>query len=419
MTLLKKVSPADVRERRAHPVDEGTLAEAREIVEAVRTGGVDAVRACAERFGELKPGESLVLGPDTMRSALDGLDGSTRGALERAASRIDAFARAQRDAVREMKIAIPGGEAGHSVLPVTDAGCYAPGGRYPLPSSVLMTAITARAAGCGRVVVASPGAHPVMLASASIAGADEFLRVGGAHAIASLAYGFEGLRACDVIAGPGNKWVTAAKQFVHGVVGIDMLAGPSELVVLADEHADPATVAADLLAQAEHDTDASAMLVTTHAGLVDAVERELAAQLATLETREVARVALGNGFACVCAGMDEAMGVVERIAPEHLELSCAEAEAVRARVRHAGMVFVGDATPEVAGDYGAGPNHTLPTGGTARYSAGLSVLDFLRVRSWLRIDDPAGASGVLHDTAALARVEGLAAHERSACRRLR
>ena len=314
---LKRVSPDEVTERRAHPVDKATLEGARAIVEGVRTGGETELRAYAERFGERGSGEALVLGPDTMREALVAIDGDTRAALERAAGRIATFARAQREAVRDTTIDIEGGQAGHTVEPVTDAGCYAPGGRYPLPSSVLMTALTARAAGCGRVVVASPGAHPVMLAAASIAGADEFLCAGGAHGIAALAYGFEGFRACDVIAGPGNRWVTAAKHLVHGVVGIDMLAGPSELVVLADGSADAGTVAADLLAQAEHDTDASAMLVTTDAARVVDVERELNAQLATLETAEVAREALGNGFACVCASMDEAIKVIDRIAPEH------------------------------------------------------------------------------------------------------
>ncbi|MEM1422376.1 MAG: histidinol dehydrogenase [Planctomycetota bacterium] len=413
---LRRMSADEVVERRAHPVDAETIEGARVIVEGVRTGGEAALRGYAERFGERGSGDPLVLGPDAMRESLESIDPATRGALERACGRIAAFARAQRGAVRDVSIGIDGGRAGHTVEPVTDAGCYAPGGRYPLPSSVLMTAVTAREAGCGRVVVASPGAHPVMLAAASIAGADEYLCAGGAHGVAALAYGFDGFRACDVIAGPGNRWVTAAKQLVHGVVGIDMLAGPSELVVLADGSADAGTVAADLLAQAEHDTDASAMLVTTDGALVEAVERELGAQLATLETAGVARVALGNGFACVCASMDEALKVVDRIAPEHLELACADADALRARVRHAGMVFVGDATPEVAGDYGAGPNHTLPTGGTARYSAGLNVLDFLRVRSWLRFDEP--SEGVMRDTAALAHVEGLRAHARAAERRL-
>jgi phosphoribosyl-ATP pyrophosphohydrolase/phosphoribosyl-AMP cyclohydrolase/histidinol dehydrogenase len=275
-----------------------------------------------------------------------------------------------------------------------------------------MTAIAARAAGCRRVAVASPGAPPVMLAAAAIAGADGFLAVGGAHAIAALAHGFEGFEPVDVIAGPGNRWVTAAKQIVSGVVGIDMLAGPSELLVLADETADAAIVAADLLAQAEHDEDARPVLVTTSAALADTVEGELATQLETLPTRDTARAALRNGFACVVETVEEAIAVSDRIAPEHLEIMTADAEGVASRIRSAGALFIGPGSPEVLGDYGAGPNHTLPTGGTARFCAGLSVMDFLRLRTWIRIDQPDAA--LLADTARLAGIEGLAAHAAAA-----
>jgi phosphoribosyl-ATP pyrophosphohydrolase/phosphoribosyl-AMP cyclohydrolase/histidinol dehydrogenase len=222
--------------------------------------------------------------------------------------------------------------------------------------------------------------------------------------------------ACDVIVGPGNRWVTAAKHAVSAVCGIDMLAGPSELLVIADDTADPETVAADLIAQAEHDTDAMACLVTTDPGLPDRVDRCLFDQLGRLPTARVAREAItNNGWACVVGTLDEAIAVSDRIAPEHLEILCRDAGAVAARVRHAGGVFIGRRAAEVLGDYGAGPNHTLPTGRTARVRGGLCVFDFLRVRTWLEMDDP---RVIAADAAALGRIEGLEGHARSAEARL-
>jgi phosphoribosyl-ATP pyrophosphohydrolase/phosphoribosyl-AMP cyclohydrolase/histidinol dehydrogenase len=282
-----------------------------------------------------------------------------------------------------------------------------------------MTAAVARVAGVSGVVVASPRPAPVTLAAAHVAGADALLAVGGAQAVAALAYGVSGLDPVDVIVGPGNRWVTAAKQLVSGLVGIDMLAGPSELLVLADESADPAVVAADLLAQAEHDTDALPILVTPHEPLIGAVEREIEAQLFTLPTAPTAREALRRGFAVLVGSLDEALPLVDLLAPEHLELELANAAEIAPRIRNAGAIFVGSHAAEVLGDYGAGPNHVLPTGTTARYTGGLSVLTFLRMRTWLRIDQPEQARQVVEDAVALARLEGLEGHARSAARRLR
>ncbi|MEO0629238.1 MAG: histidinol dehydrogenase, partial [Planctomycetota bacterium] len=223
---------------------------------------------------------------------------------------------------------------------------------------------------------------------------------------------------CDVIVGPGNKWVTAAKQLVSGIVGIDMLAGPSELLVIADDSADPATVAADLLAQAEHDTDAVPMLLTTSPTLANRVEHELADQLVSLSTRDTATSALANGFACETNSPDEARVVADTIAAEHVELLLADPEPFARSLRNAGALFIGHETAEVLGDYGAGPNHTLPTGGTARFQAGLSVTHFLRLRTWLRIDDAKAAEPLVRDASHLARLEGLEGHAKSAEARL-
>jgi phosphoribosyl-ATP pyrophosphohydrolase/phosphoribosyl-AMP cyclohydrolase/histidinol dehydrogenase len=415
--LLRRISPDQVTSLRRDPVDAEALSVATQIVDDVRRRGEVALREHAERYDGLLPGQPLVIERTELLIALDALAPHERGLLDRTADRIRRFAAAQRHCLQELTCAIPGGAAGHTIAPVEAAGCYAPGGRFPLPSSVLMTVIPARVAGVETVWVASPQPTAVTLAAAALAGADALLCAGGAHAIAALAYGAGPVPPCDAVVGPGSRWVTAAKQLVAGRVAIDMLAGPSELVVLADHSADAALVAADLLAQAEHDADARPLLVTTSEPLADATEQQLARQLVSLPTAETARAALSNGLSVVANDLPEAVRLCDRIAPEHLALHVADAQAVAARVRHYGSLFVGAQTAEVLGDYGAGPNHVLPTGGTARSTGGLSVLTFLRVRTWLRIDDSRAAAGLYADAMALARLETLEAHARSAIAR--
>jgi phosphoribosyl-ATP pyrophosphohydrolase/phosphoribosyl-AMP cyclohydrolase/histidinol dehydrogenase len=395
-------------------VDGSTLARAAEIVDEVRRGGEDALRRFAEDFGECDSEQPLLVGRSRLQASLESLPDDQRTLIDRVARRIEVFALAQRTTLRDLDLDVPGGAAGHTISPVENAGCYAPGGRYPLPSSVLMTAVTARAAGVREVWVASPRPSAITLAAAARAGADGLLAAGGAHAIAALAYGIGGPPACDVVVGPGNRWVTAAKKLVSGDVGIDMLAGPSELVILADRSADPEMVAADLLAQAEHDPDALPVLVTTDPQLADAVDTALEARLADLPTREIARAAVGNGFLVVAESIEEAGAVCDRLAPEHLQVLTEDAETVAAGLRHYGGLFVGSTSAEVFGDYGIGPNHTLPTGGVARYKGGLSVFDFLRVRTWLRMDGGPGTAEMTADAAAMARLEGLEGHARAA-----
>lgn len=393
------------------------LEVAQPIVRAVKERGEAALREYAERFGEIAKGADLVIGRDALRGALEGLPRDDRARLERVAARIRGFAEAQRAALNDVEVTIPGGCAGHHVSPVERAGCYAPGGRYPLPSSVLMTAVTARVAGVSSVWVASPKPSAVTLAAAAVAGAEAVLAAGGAHGIAALAHGAGPVPACDVIVGPGNRYVTAAKHLVSGNVRIDQLAGPSELVVLADAAADPALVAADLIAQAEHDPDALPVLVTTDEDLVAAVNRELARQLMDLPTAGIATPALAHGGAVVARSLEDAIEACDLIAPEHLEVIMERAEAVAARLGTYGGLFVGAGAAEVLGDYGAGPNHVLPTGGSARSRGGLSVLDFVRVNTWMRIDDPEAAGGLVDDAMWLAGVEGLEGHRRAGGRR--
>ncbi len=417
--LLRDRTVEEIVRQRCVALPAEALDAAAEIVAAVRRGGEPALRQQAERFGELRPNEPIVIERRGLADALRALDGADRERLERVAGRIRAFAEAQRGAVREVTISVPGGVAGHRIVPVMRAGCYAPGGRYPLPSSVLMTAITARVAGVAQVIVASPKPSRLVLAAAAVAGADAVVPVGGAQAIAALAYGAGPVPACDVVVGPGNRYVTAAKHLVATTVGIDTLAGPSELIVFADASADPGLVAADLLAQAEHDTDAVPLLVTTDTTLPRRVNDELSRQMADLPTSQIAGVALTNG-GVICVGtLDEGVAACDAIAPEHLALQLADPAAaiVTLRLRNYGTLFVGPSAGEVLGDYGAGPNHVLPTGGAARGMGGLSVLTFLRLRTWLRIDDAAAACELADDSAWFARAEGLEGHARSAERR--
>lgn len=416
---LRRLDPDQVATARRDPIDDDTLARATEIIQRTRSGGESALREIAESLGDLEPGQPMVIDRAELDAAAVAIEPEVLALLQRTADRIAAFADAQRQSVVNLKVAVPGGIAGHSVSPVERAGCYAPGGRYPLPSSVLMTAVTARAAAVAEVWVASPRPTPITLAAASVAGADALLAVGGAHAIAALAYGAGQVPACDVVVGPGNRYVTAAKKLVSGDVGIDLLAGPSELVVLADDTADPATVAADLLAQAEHDPDALPVLVTISESLADAVDAEISRQLEKLPTRTTAAAAIDGGFSVIAESIHQAVEVCDRIVPEHLQVLTADPDLVAARLTHWGGLFVGPTSAEVFGDYGAGPNHTLPTSGVARFKGGLSVLDFLRVRTWMKLEPGDGAEEMARDAAELARLEGLEAHARAAERRAR
>ena len=394
-------------------LDPDTLSAAATIVDTVRERGDSGLREFIATF-EGRSGDPLVIDRSELDRAAARLAADQREVLSRTAHRIRAFAVAQKECLAPLKMAIPGGSAGHTLAPVDRAGCYAPGGRFPLPSSVLMTAITARAAGVPEVWVISPSRDDIMLAAASIAGADGLIWAGGAHGIAAAAYGTQTVPAVDIIVGPGNRWVTAAKKLVSGQVGIDMLAGPSELVVMADETADPSWVAADLLAQAEHDPDAVPILVTTTPEVVTAVRNELQRQLKELDTAEIAAHAIKHGASIVCRDWAEAVDAVNSIGPEHLEVQHTDANELVPQLRNYGGLFIGSGSAEVLGDYGAGPNHVLPTSGTARYTGGLSVFDFLRVRTWMDITNPEQAHTLYEDAETLANMEGLSGHAASA-----
>jgi phosphoribosyl-ATP pyrophosphohydrolase/phosphoribosyl-AMP cyclohydrolase/histidinol dehydrogenase len=410
-SLLRQTTVEQLLARQRSSLDLETQRVAQDIVEDVRLRGEQAVREHSERLGDRLTGDTVRVPREDLDAALRELPAEQRELLERTALRITAFAQAQRACLLPLDTEVPGGRAGHRWLPVASVGAYAPGGRHPLPSSVLMTVIPAQVAGVANIVVASPNPTQVTLAAAGLAGASSLLAIGGAQAIAALTFGVFDTPA-DVVVGPGNRWVTAAKKHLVGEVGIDSLAGPSELLVLADSYADAATIAADLLGQAEHDDDAVPILVTTSAALIDAVERELALQLQTLPTAATATASLrGNGAAILVADLAEAVQVTNRLAPEHLELCVQAPDDLREQLTAYGSLFVGAKSAEVFGDYGAGPNHVLPTGGGSRFQAGLSVLTFLRPLTFLELQDPSLLRG---DAAMLARLEGLEGHARSA-----
>ena len=412
------------------PVDDVARKVALEIVQDVRTKGLPGLLFHAQRLGDIPSLDSpWILRPPELKAAFDAQTPEVQAMLLRVAERIRRFAQAQKDSLAQtirVDMQGEGNAAGQSVAPMDTAGCYAPGGRYPLPSSVLMTAVPARVAGCQRVVAASPRPAPITLAAAHVAGVDMLITVGGAQAIAALAYGVrdgerEMVPQCDVVVGPGNRFVTAAKQLVSGIVAIDMLAGPSECLVLADAHADPAVVASDLIAQAEHDVAAVAILVALEdRGIVARVEAEIARQLAAdLPTAQTATESFKrNGYAVVVPDVDAAVKLCDVIAPEHLEIHTQDPSAIVPRLKHYGALFIGATSAEVLGDYGFGPNHTLPTGGTARSFGGLSVFTFLRVRTWINIEKLETCQESIQDAVELAKLEGLFGHSRSASKRL-
>ena len=315
-----------------------------------------------------------------------------------------------------------GVELGHRWTPVDAAGLYVPGGTAAYPSSVLMNAVPARVAGVERLVITVPTPdgilNPLVLAAAAIAGVEEIYRVGGAQAVAALAFGTETIAPVDVVVGPGNAYVAAAKRRVFGRVGIDMIAGPSEVLVIADAANDPAWIAADLLAQAEHDTVAQSILITDDAGFADAVEAAVASQLKDLPRSDIAGESWRDFGACIIvADWGEAVRLADRLAPEHLEIAVDDPEPLAATIRNAGAMFLGRYTPEAIGDYVAGTNHVLPTARSARYASGLGVLDFMKRTSILKCD-PDALAALAPAAVALGRAEGLDAHARSVTIRL-
>ena len=405
----------DARRETAPDVD----ATVRDVLAAVRAEGLAAVLRYSRQFDKSDVDEASV-GVSAAEIAAGAAECApdVRAAIAFAARRIRAYHERQRPADARF-VDEAGVELGWRWTPLEAVGVYVPGGRAAYPSTVLMNAVPAAVAGVDRIAMVTPPGRlqPAVLAAAQEAGITEIWRVGGAQAIAALAYGAGPIRPVDKIVGPGNAFVTAAKRQVYGVVGIDGLAGPSEIVVVADAACDPDWIAADLLSQAEHDPAAQSILITDDEAFAARVEAAVAGQLASLATGEAAAASWRDHGAVVIAPLDEAPRLVDRVAPEHVEFAVEAPERLADRVRHAGAIFLGRHTPEAVGDYVAGSNHVLPTSRAARFSSGLSLYDFLKRTSIVRCD-PAAFAALGPATVALAVAEGLPAHARSVAIRL-
>lgn len=408
---------AFVDERRDTP--EEVDAAVRDVLAAVRAEGLEAVLRFSRQFDRADLTEAtLRVTEEEIEAGARQCPQEVRDAIAFAAARIRAYHERQRPA--DMRFTDQAGvELGWRWTPLDSVGVYVPGGRAAYPSTVLMNAVPASVAGVGRIAMVSPPGRlqPAVLAAAQAAGVQEIWRVGGAQAVAALAYGAGPIRPVDKIVGPGNAFVTAAKRRVYGVVGIDALAGPSEIVVVADAANDPEWIAADLLSQAEHDPAAQSILITDDNTFADRVAAAVQSQLSTLSTGQDAAASWRDHGAVVIAPLEEAPRLVDLIAPEHVEFAMAEPERLADRVRHAGAIFLGRHAPEAIGDYVAGSNHVLPTSRAARFSSGLSLYDFIKRTSIVKCDAESFAA-LGPATVALAEAEGLPAHARSAAIRL-
>ncbi len=388
-----------------------------EIISDVAANGDKALLSYTEKFDKCLL-SSILVSKEEITEALSSVESEFLGILKEAANNIRAFHEKQ---VRHgyMHSDKNGVVTGQRVIPLEKVGLYVPGGTAAYPSTVLMDAIPAKVAGCKEIVIVTPPdkngkVNPAILAAASVAGVDKVFKVGGAQAIAALAYGTQTVPRVDKIAGPGNMFVAEAKRQVYGRVDIDMIAGPSEILIIADENSDASVLAADLLSQAEHDKNATAVLITDSERLANKVSAEVERQLSILPRADIARTSIdNNGLIIVTSTIDVAVKIANEIAPEHLELSLNEPFAYLNQITNAGSVFLGRYCPEALGDYFAGPNHTLPTSGTARFSSPLSVDDFVKTSQYIYYTEDA-LKDVYKKVASFAEKEGLSAHARSA-----
>ena len=402
--------------------EEDVAAVVRGIIADVRGRGDDALVALTNKFDHAGvAAETLKLTAEEIDASLVQVSTAQRSAIETAARRIESYH--QRQMPQDMRYTDETGALlGWRWTSVDSVGLYVPGGTASYPSSVLMNAIPAKVAGVARIVMVTPASggklNPLVLAAARRAGVSDIYRIGGAQAVAALAYGTETIKPVDKIVGPGNAYVAAAKREVFGQVGIDSIAGPSEILVIADGANDPDWIAADLLSQAEHDASSQSILITDDAGFADQVDAAARAQIALLPRKEIAGKSWNtNGAIILVKNLDDAVPLTDAIAPEHLEIATADPESLLKKVRHAGAIFLGRHTPEAMGDYIAGPNHVLPTSRTARFSSGLSVLDYMKRTTILGLDAKSIAA-IGPEAVTLAEAEGLDGHARSIAARL-
>ncbi len=380
-----------------------------EIITDVRQNGDEAVRRYSLKFGDGDI-ENFQLTNYEIESAISKVDNKTIEAIVYSIKNVKSFATAQLRSLKEVEVNVGGNILGHKIIPIESVGCYIPGGNYPLPSSAIMTIVPAKVAGVKRVVAVSPKIKPVTIAAAYLSGADEIYRIGGVQTIAAMAYGTESINKVNKITGPGNKYVTSAKKQVYGECGIDFLAGPSEVLIIADETANPDFVAADMLAQCEHDKDARAFLICFSKTFAQKVNDKAQEYLKSLSTSEIASCSFEKSTAIVVETMEEAINLSNEKAPEHLELCFNNAQDYIYKFSNYGSMFIGNYSAEVFGDYVSGTNHTLPTNQVSKYSGGLSVFDYIKIQTY-QIVRKDSIIDTAKNASALAEQEGLFAHK--------
>lgn len=420
---MKIIKASEIRDEFFEYSEIGDMEIVKKILEDVRISGDKAVKEYTKKFDNVDL-SSFKVEKDEIESAYNQLTEETLTAIKDSAENIRKFADRQMSQFNEFEMEVSLGVfAGQKVVPVERACVYAPGGNFPLPSSVLMGVIPAKSAGVEEVIVCSPPTfggtlHPAVIVAADIAGADEIYKIGGVQAIGAAAYGTDSIAPVSVIVGPGNKYVTAAKKAVFGAVGIDLIAGPSEVLIFADDSANSEFIAADLLAQAEHDKDAISILVTTSETVAEKVSIEVEKQLENLDTKETAKVSIeNNGVIIIVEDIEQAVDIINRKAPEHLEIQIEDPDTVISKLKNYGGLFIGENSVEALGDYCAGPNHTLPTSGAARYTAGLSVKDFIKLQTTLRVEKE-GLKSIGKTAITMAEAEGLSGHAESIRKRV-
>jgi len=385
-----------------------------EIIEAIRAGGDKGVSDVATRLGDAKP---FKLSASDIEKALAETPESMRATLEIAAGRIRTFGKAIVDSIKPVQVDCGDFQTGVEYRPVRRVACYVPAGRYPLPSTALMTAVTAQVAGVEEILIVSPQLKNEIISAGTMAGVKDFYQIGGAQAVAAMAFGTETIKAVDMIVGPGNAYVTEAKRQLQGTIGIDMLAGPSEICVIADDNANPEWLSLDLLSQAEHDPDARAYLLTTSSKLAKQVAEFVIRDVAKLGLPDYLKQSLGSSAILVLPTIEACCKVADQIAPEHLLLAVQNPDKVKQSLTNYGALFMGYGCTVAFGDYMAGPNHTLPTNRSARFQGCLSPLTFLRPQSWIKI--ATSAKTLAKETADFANIEGLTAHAAAASIRLK
>jgi len=389
-----------------------TLDGVQKIIEDVKKGKDKTLIKYSKSFndGDFSTADDFLVTENEIEKAYKDTDPDVINAIKEAHKRVLEFSKKQFECIKEFEINENNSTLGHKIIPLNRVLCYVPGGNYPLPSSCIMTVTPAKVAGVKEIYLTSPKIRPQTIVAAHIAGADKIYKLGGAQAVSAFAYGTESILPVDKIVGPGNKYVTFAKKYVYGVCDIDFLAGPSEVLIVADENANPELISADMLAQSEHDKDARSYLVTTSKKLADSVQQSALKQLETLQTKEIAQIAFEKSIAIIVNSIDEAIKISNKRAPEHLELMFKEADKYKDKFTNYGSLFIGENCAEVFGDYCSGTNHVLPTNRAAKYTGGLSVFDFIKILTVQNIDKST-AKELAKTASKLAAAEGLFAHK--------